>query len=69
VSPVPVRPRLLARNDLVKPQESVHKRRYRRWQQDAPMHLDSWASSAGCRWSAAREAKLVTGIDVSPGSW
>lgn len=31
--------RVLVRNGLVKPQEQLRKRKYRRWQRDAPIQL------------------------------
>jgi transposase-like protein len=42
VSPVPGRTtvyRVLTRNGMVEPQEQHHRRKYRRWQRDAPMQL------------------------------
>jgi hypothetical protein len=31
--------RILVRHGLVRPQPQQHRRNYRRWQRDAPMHL------------------------------
>jgi transposase InsO family protein len=55
--------RVMARNGLVKPQEQVHKRKYRRWQRDAPMQLWQLDIIGGIPLADGRSAKLVTGID------
>ena len=45
-----------------KPQEQVHKRKYRRWQRDAPTQLWQLDIVMGVPLADGREAKLVTGI-------
>ena len=55
--------RVLARNGLVRPQEQQHKRKYRRWQRDAPMQLWQLDIVGGVPLADGREAKMVTGID------
>lgn len=66
VRPVPGRAtvhRVLVRNGLVTPQAQQHKRKYRRWQRDAPMQLWQLDLLGGVRLAGGREAELVTGID------
>ena len=66
VQPVPGRAtihRALARNGLVRPQDQQHKRKYRRWQREAPMQLWQIDIVGGVHLADGREAKLVTGID------
>jgi transposase len=66
VQPVPGRAtvhRALSRNGLVAPQEQQHKRKYRRWQREAPMALWQVDIVGGIFLAGGREAKLVTGID------
>jgi transposase len=66
VAPVPGRAtvhRVLVRNGLVTRQAQQHKRKYRRWQRDAPMQLWQLDLLAGVRLAGGREAELVTGVD------
>ena len=51
------------RNGLVDPQDQRHKRKYRRWQRDAPMQLWQLDLVGGVPLADGRECKLVTGID------
>ena len=55
--------RVLARNGLVAAQDQQHKRKYRRWQRDAPMHLWQLDLVGGVPLADGRECKMVTGID------
>jgi transposase InsO family protein len=55
--------RVLVRNGLVQRQEQLHKRKYRRWERDAPMQLWQMDIVGGVPLVGGREAKLVTGID------
>jgi transposase InsO family protein len=55
--------RVLVRNGLVAAQQQNHKRRYRRWQRDAPMQLWQLDIMGGVFLADGRECKLVTGID------
>lgn len=55
--------RVLARNGLVNAQVQEHKRRYRRWQREAPMQLWQLDLVGGVPLANGRECKLVTGID------
>jgi hypothetical protein len=55
--------RVLMRNGLVTPQVQQHKRKYRRWQRDAPMQLWQLDLLGGVRLAGGQEAELVTGID------
>lgn len=66
VDPVPVPAtihRALARNGLVTPQQQRHKRKYRRWQREAPMHLWQLDLVGGIYLADGRECKMLTGID------
>ncbi|MFD7639541.1 IS481 family transposase [Kitasatospora sp. NPDC059795] len=66
VEPVPSRAtvhRVLSRNGLVDHQPQEHKRKYRRWQRDAPMQLWQMDIVSGIPLADGRECKLVTGID------
>ncbi|MEU6611585.1 IS481 family transposase [Streptomyces shenzhenensis] len=66
VTPLPSRAtvhRVLARNGLVDHQQQEHKRKYRRWQRDAPMQLWQMDIVSGVPLADGRECKLVTGID------
>ncbi len=66
VEPVPSRAtvhRVLSRNGLVDQQRQEHKRKYRRWQRDAPMQLWQMDIVSGIPLADGRECKLVTGID------
>lgn len=53
----------LVRNGLVEPQAQRHKRRYRRWQREAPTHLWQLDLVGGIYLADGRECKLLTGID------
>ncbi|WP_204054148.1 IS481 family transposase, partial [Microbispora rosea] len=55
--------RVLARNGLVVTQQQEHKRTYRRWQREAPMHLWQLDLVGGVPLADGRECKMVTGID------
>lgn len=55
--------RALVRNGLVEPQEQRHKRKYRRWQREAPMHLWQLDLVGGIYLADGRECKMLTGID------
>jgi transposase len=64
--PVPGRAtvhRVLARNGLINHQEQEHKRVYKRWQRQAPMHLWQLDLVGGVPLADGREAKMVTGTD------
>jgi transposase InsO family protein len=66
ISPAPGRTtvyRVLTRNNLIEPQEQQHRRKYRRWQRDAPMQLWQLDIMGGVFLADCRECKLVTGID------
>ncbi|MEU0788151.1 integrase core domain-containing protein [Streptomyces sp. NPDC006173] len=54
---------MLSRNGLVSHQDQQHKRKYRRWQRDAPMQLWQMDIVSGVFLAHGRECKLVTGID------
>jgi len=55
--------RALVRNGLVEPQQQRHKRKYRRWQRETPMHLWQIDIVGGIYLADGRECKMVTGID------
>jgi transposase InsO family protein len=55
--------RVLVRNGLINHEEQRHKRKYRRWQRDAPMQLWQMDIMGGVFLEGGRECKLVTGID------
>ena len=55
--------RVLVRHSLVAAQQQNHKRKYRRWQRDAPMQLWQLDIMGGVFLAGGRECKLVTGID------
>jgi transposase len=55
--------RVLVRNGLIEAQDQEHKRVYRRWQRDAPMHLWQLDLVGGVPLADGRECKMVTGID------
>jgi transposase InsO family protein len=55
--------RVLVRHGLVAAQRQNHKRKYRRWQRDAPMQLWQLDIMGGVFLADGRECKLVTGID------
>ncbi|MGR6918783.1 IS481 family transposase [[Actinomadura] parvosata] len=55
--------RVLDRNGLTRRQEQTHRRVYRRWQREAPMHLWQMDLVGGVPLADGRECKVVTGID------
>jgi transposase InsO family protein len=55
--------RVLTRNGLIDPQAQQHKRKYKRWQRQAPMHLWQVDIVGGLALADGRECKLLTGID------
>ncbi|WP_441347024.1 helix-turn-helix domain-containing protein [Rhodococcus sp. 15-725-2-2b] len=55
--------RALARNGLINPQEQQHKRTYKRWEREAPMHLWQLDLVGGIFLVGGRECKILTGID------
>ena len=66
VDPVPSRAtthRVLVRNGLIDPQVQQHKRQYRRWQRQEPMHLWQLDIVGGVPLADGRACKVVTGID------
>lgn len=61
--------RVLSRNGLVNPQAQQHKRVYRHWQRQAPMHLWQLDLVGGVPLADGWECKMVTGIDDHSRSW
>ena len=55
--------RILVRNGLVRAQQQQHRRKYRRWQREAPMHLWQLDLVGGVFLADGRECKMLTGID------
>jgi len=55
--------RVLVRNGLVRRQEQQHRRKYKRWQREAPMHLWQLDLVGGVFLKDGRECKMLTGID------
>ena len=55
--------RVLTRNGLIDPQAQQHKRKYKRWQRQAPMHLWQLDIVGGLPLADGRECKMLTGID------
>jgi transposase InsO family protein len=55
--------RVLVRNGLVRRQEQQHRRKYKRWQREAPMHLWQLDLVGGIYLADGRECKMLTGID------
>ena len=55
--------RILVRNGLVRAQTQQHRRKYRRWQREAPMHLWQLDLVGGVFLADGRECKMLTGID------
>lgn len=55
--------RVLTRNGMIAAQQQEHKRTYRRWQREAPMHLWQLDLVGGVPLADGREAKMLTGID------
>lgn len=55
--------RILSRNGLINVQGQQHKRKYKRWQREAPMQLWQMDLVGGVFLADGRECKMVTGID------
>lgn len=55
--------RVLVRNGLVDPQDQQHKRVYKRWAREVPMHLWQLDLVGGVHLVGGRECKILTGID------
>ncbi len=55
--------RVLTRNGLVNVQDQQHKRKYKRWQREAPMALWQMDLVGGVFLADGRECKLLTGLD------
>lgn len=55
--------RVLARNGLIRHQEQKHRRKYKRWQRETPMHLWQMDLVGGIFLADGRECKMLTGID------
>ncbi len=55
--------RVLVRNGLVRHQEQHHRRKYKRWQRETPMHLWQLDLVGGIFLADGRECKMLTGID------
>ena len=53
----------MTRNGLIDPQAQQHKRKYKRWQRQSPMHLWQLDIVGGLPLADGRECKLLTGID------
>jgi transposase len=69
VQPVPVQAtihRTLVRNGLVEPQQQRHKRKYRRWQREAPMHLWQMDLVGGIYLADGRECKMLCSNSSHP---
>ena len=55
--------RVLTRNGFVRAEEQQHRRKYKRWQREAPMHLWQLDLVGGIYLADGRECKMLTGID------
>ncbi len=55
--------RVLTRNGMIDPQAQEHRRKYKRWQRETPMHLWQLDIVGGVPLAEGRECKLLTGID------
>jgi len=55
--------RILVGNGLVRAQPQQHRRKYRRWQRETPMHLWQLDLVGGVFLADGRECKMLTGID------
>ncbi|MEV0742878.1 IS481 family transposase [Streptomyces sp. NPDC050549] len=55
--------RVLVRNGLIRRQEQKHRRKYKRWQRETPMHLWQMDLVGGIFLADGRECKMLTGID------
>ena len=55
--------RVLERNGLIRHQEQRHRRKYKRWQRETPMHLWQLDLVGGIYLADGRECKMLTGID------
>ncbi|MEY9969600.1 transposase InsO family protein [Streptacidiphilus sp. MAP12-16] len=55
--------RVLDRSGLIRHQKQQHRRKYRRWQRETPMHLWQMDLVGGIYLADGRECKMLTGID------
>jgi hypothetical protein len=55
--------RVLARSGLIRHQQQKHRRKYKRWQRETPMHLWQRDLVGGIFLADGRECKMLTGID------
>ncbi|MEU7631827.1 IS481 family transposase [Nocardia sp. NPDC049220] len=55
--------RAMTRNGLIDPQIQHHRRKYKRWQRQEPMHLWQLDIVGGVPLADGRQCKLLTGID------
>ncbi|MFJ5036227.1 IS481 family transposase, partial [Streptomyces sp. NPDC088560] len=55
--------RVLERNGLIRHQKQQHRRKYKRWQRETPMHLWQLDLVGGIFLADGRECKMLTGID------
>ena len=55
--------RVLERNGLIRHQKQQHRRKYKRWQRETPMHLWPLDLVGGIYLADGRECKMLTGID------
>ncbi|KNB49343.1 IS481 family transposase [Streptomyces caatingaensis] len=55
--------RVLERNGLIRHQKQQHRRKYKRWQRETPMHLWQMDLVGGIYLADGRECKMLTGID------
>lgn len=55
--------RVLERNGLIRHQKQQHRRKYRRWQRETPMHLWQLDLVGGIYLADGRDCKMLTGID------
>lgn len=66
VTPVPASATVhwsLVRNGLVVAQEQRHRRKYKRWQREAPMHLRRWDLVGGVFLVDGRECTMLISLD------
>ncbi len=55
--------RVLERHGLIRHQKQQHRRKYKRWQRETPMHLWQMDLVGGIFLADGRECKMLTGID------
>lgn len=55
--------RVLERNGLIRRQKHQHRRKYKRWQRETPIHLWQMGLVGGIFLADGRECKTLTGID------